>query len=76
MSLTGVDTQMDGIQLDVNVEAGSSVDSVRTDVAVYEYPTITATLLRQELDENFDNLLDANTTAIEVVECYVDGRFI
>lgn len=76
MSLTGVDTQMDGIQLDVNVEAGSSVDSVRTDVAVYEYPTITATLLQLELDENFDNLLDANTTAIEVVECYVDGRFI
>ena len=65
---------MDGIQFDVNVEAGSSLDNVRTNIAVYQHPELTATLLTTEFDETFANSLGENSTALEIVECYAEGR--
>ena len=67
---------MDGIQFDVNVEAGSSLDNVRTNIAVYQHPELTATLLTTEFDETFANSLGENSTALEIVECYAEGSFL
>lgn len=61
---------LDGIELQVSVEAGTSIDQTETSIGVYGYPLISAELLSSEFDENFAS--EYNDT-MPVVRCNYTG---
>lgn len=62
--------EIDGIELSVSVEAGTSIDQTETIIGAYEYPLISAQLLTDEFDENFAT--EFNDT-MPVVQCNYTG---
>jgi hypothetical protein len=65
--------EIDGIELQVSVEAGTSIDQTETTIGVYEYPLISAKLLTDEFDENFAT--EYNET-MPVVQCNYTGGYV
>ena len=59
--------EIDGFNLDLEVEEGSSIDDTKTKFAVYEYPEITATLLDSNFDEKFNETQN-------IVQCDFEGN--
>lgn len=60
---------IDGFELDLEVEEGTSIFDTKTKFAVYEYPEITATLIDSNFDEKFNETQN-------IVQCDFEGGYV